>query len=149
MGNVVKRFGDESDFALASELALSSLADDQEMMHKMVSFLGFKSAVLFFIAFGGQKIKVPTLANFTHNVVLARAAVDVVRKGKNIIETARKYGVKVADINRLSVPLRKNIKVKKEFKRLYSEAASKMFIHATDVANQISEETPSDEPEET
>jgi len=145
MGSIARKISDESEFALATELVFTCLADDadQRTINKITSFLGFKNSVLFFIAFGGERLKIPKLDDFTKNVRLARAALDVVRRKANVLDVARTYSCKVKDIERVALILQENLKTKRKYRRRYLEASSRRSIKNSDVLLQV--EPPSEE----
>lgn len=145
MGSIARKISDESEFALATELVFTCLADDadQRIVHKIVSFLGFKNSVLFFTAFGGERLRVPKLDDFTKNVRLAKAALDVVRRKANVLDVARTYSCKVKDVEKAAFLLQENLKTKRKYRKRYLEASSRRTIKKSDVAFQV--EPPSEE----
>jgi hypothetical protein len=142
MGSIAKRFRDSSDFTLATELTFISLADDKnhKVIAKLVSFLGFRQTVLFMLAFGGTKVDIPTLDNFTERLVLAKAALEVVKKKRPIVEAARDHKCDLDNLKALCKILRKHILFKQEYNRLYQEADMNIFAKMADLANQTESE---------
>ncbi len=144
MGSVARRLREESDFTLATEIALSCLADDkdQQTMAKMISFMGFEQAVLFFVAFGGTRIKVPKIKDFSKHLSLAKAGLAVIKGGKKPYLVARDHALTHEELSTMCKKLRQHITVKRAIYANYSRGEARLYSQAEDALHQI------DNPEE-
>lgn len=143
--SLLKRFKDDSEFALATEVALVSLANDKnkDTLSKMVSFLGFRQSILFFVAFGGKRVTIPTLKNFTKFIRIAKASLEVVKNGMLVKRAADNYNVPIQDLEKSCELLLSQLKMKREvIERFYSASAG---VNSRDVEQDNQREEPKPE----